>query len=65
VLLFATTLDAGELVYTYVARATSPGSFSVPPTQVEEMYSPEVFGRTASSRVQIVAPTAVRSGTSK
>ena len=37
--------------YTYVARATTPGTFVVPPTRAEEMYSPETFGRTATDHV--------------
>ena len=36
--------------YRYLARATTLGTFVVPPTQVEEMYTPEVFGRTAGRR---------------
>jgi len=34
-----------------VARATTPGTFVVPPAKAEEMYSPEVFGRSASDLV--------------
>jgi uncharacterized protein YfaS (alpha-2-macroglobulin family) len=36
-----------------VARATTPGEFVVPPAKAEEMYSPEVFGRSGSDRVVI------------
>jgi len=35
----------------FVARATTPGTFVVPPTKAEEMYSPEVFGHSASDWV--------------
>ena len=49
VLMFATVFPDGVTVLQYVARATTPGSFSVPPTQVEDMYRSEVFGRTATS----------------
>ena len=45
VLLFATILQPGTFTYTYVARATAPGTFVVPPVQAEEMYRPEIFGR--------------------
>jgi len=31
--------------YSYVARATTPGAFVVPPVKAEEMYSPENYGR--------------------
>lgn len=48
---FADTLYAGVHEYTYVARATTPGDFVVPPTKAEEMYAPETFGRAASERV--------------
>ena len=50
---FATLLWEGTYTYTYVARATTPGDFIVPPTKAEEMYSPEVFGRSGSDRVVI------------
>nr|MBC7243870.1 hypothetical protein [Chloroflexota bacterium] len=42
---FASLLWEGVHTYTYVARATTPGKFIVPPPKAEEMYSPEVFGR--------------------
>ncbi|HMB24902.1 MAG TPA: hypothetical protein VKP08_18790, partial [Anaerolineales bacterium] len=42
---FTSLLWDGVYEYTYVARATTPGTFIVPPTKAEEMYSPEVFGR--------------------
>ncbi|HVN53904.1 MAG TPA: alpha-2-macroglobulin family protein [Anaerolineaceae bacterium] len=48
---FTTLLWDGVYQYTYVARATTPGRFVVPPAKAEEMYSPEVFGRSASSIV--------------
>lgn len=50
---FATLLPAGTYTYSYVARATTPGSFVVPPTRAEEMYAPETFGRTASDKMII------------
>ena len=42
---FASLLWDGVWDYTYVARATTPGTFVVPPAKAEEMYSPETFGR--------------------
>jgi uncharacterized protein YfaS (alpha-2-macroglobulin family) len=48
---FATYLWDGVYNYTYVARATTPGTYIVPPAHAEEMYSPEVFGRTGSETV--------------
>ena len=48
---FTPLLWEGVYEYTYVARATTPGKFVVPPAKAEEMYSPEVFGRSASDWV--------------
>jgi hypothetical protein len=45
---FTSLLWDGVYEYTYFARATTPGTFIVPPTKAEEMYSPEVFGRSSS-----------------
>ncbi|MEZ4361122.1 MAG: Ig-like domain-containing protein [Kofleriaceae bacterium] len=50
---FAALLWEGVHHYEYVARATTPGTFVVPPTKAEEMYMPETFGRSASDRVII------------
>ena len=48
---FASLLWEGVWDYTYVARATTPGTFVVPPAKAEEMYSPETFGRSAGDRM--------------
>ncbi|MGB2954458.1 MAG: alpha-2-macroglobulin family protein [Anaerolineales bacterium] len=48
---FTSLLWEGVFEYTYVARATTPGVFVVPPAKAEEMYSPEVFGRSGSDIV--------------
>src|SRR5262249_25010648 len=48
---FASMLWEGVHTYNYVARATTPGNFVVPPTKAEEMYMPETFGRGGSDRV--------------
>jgi uncharacterized protein YfaS (alpha-2-macroglobulin family) len=48
---FTPLLWEGVHDYDYVARATTPGNFVVPPTKAEEMYMPETFGRSASDRV--------------
>jgi len=45
----------GVFEYTYVARATTLGTFVVPPLRAEEMYEPETFGRSATEKV-IVEP---------
>ena len=50
---FATRLGEGTHEYTYVLRATTAGTFMAAPAHVEEMYEPEVFGRTASTLVEV------------
>jgi hypothetical protein len=50
---FTTLLWDGVHNYSYIARATTPGEFVVPPAKAEEMYSPEVFGRSSSDFVII------------
>ncbi len=50
---FTSLLWDGVYDYSYVARATTPGTFVVPPAKAEEMYSPEVFGRSGSDVVII------------
>ena len=50
---FAALLWDGVYNYSYVARATTPGLFIVPPAKAEEMYHPETFGRSKSDRVRI------------
>lgn len=47
---FASILYDGVWDYSYVARATTPGTFVVPPAKAEEMYSPETFGRSRGDR---------------
>ncbi len=51
--LFATRLSEGTHTISYVVRATTAGAFRTAPTRVEEMYSPEVFGRTASTQIEV------------
>jgi hypothetical protein len=50
---FSPLLWDGVHTYTYVARATTPGTFVVPPARAEEMYSPETFGRSATDRLVV------------
>jgi uncharacterized protein YfaS (alpha-2-macroglobulin family) len=40
----ATLLWPGSYSATYLARATTPGTFARPPAHAEEMYNPAVFG---------------------
>jgi uncharacterized protein YfaS (alpha-2-macroglobulin family) len=53
VLFFVDRLPAGLWHYRYLARATTLGRFVLPPTRVEEMYEPEVFGRTGAAEVTV------------
>ncbi len=48
---FTSLLWDGVYHYSYLARATTPGTFVAPPAKAEEMYSPEVFGRSSSDWV--------------
>ena len=58
VLLFADYLRQGEHTYTYVARATTPGTFGHPPATAEEMYRPETRGQTATGTLVVEPPAA-------
>jgi len=51
--LFATRLSEGSHEFVYMLRATTAGTFITSPTYVEEMYEPEVFGRTATAVVEV------------
>jgi len=53
VLLFADYLTRGEHTYSYLIQATTPGEFFMPAAKVEEMYTPEVFGRTEQKNISI------------
>ncbi len=50
---FTSLLWEGVHEYVYVARATTPGEFVVPPPRAEEMYMPETFGRGPGDKVVI------------
>ncbi|MBI4535465.1 MAG: hypothetical protein HY708_04245, partial [Ignavibacteriae bacterium] len=53
VLLFADKLDGGVHTFSYLARATTYGKFAMPATYGEQMYEPEVFGRTSETSIEI------------
>jgi uncharacterized protein YfaS (alpha-2-macroglobulin family) len=57
VLFFVEHMAAGMYHYRYLARATTFGTYVVPPTKAEEMYVPEVFGRTGAITVQVKGGT--------
>ena len=53
VVLFGTRLSEGRHEFSYLVRATTSGTFSVPGTWAEEMYAPEVNGRSGASTIII------------
>ncbi len=55
-LLFADELPPGIHETSFVARATTPGRFLSRPAQAEEMYAPEVFGRSDGGTFEVVDP---------
>ncbi len=50
---FASRLGGGVYELNYLARATTPGHFIVPPARAEEMYEPETVGRSSSDHVEV------------
>lgn len=54
VLLFADSLKPGIHTHRYLVRALTHGTFYVPGTKIQEMYAPEVFGRSGELTVKIL-----------
>lgn len=59
VVLFADHLPPGIHVASFVARATTPGTYLLPPARGELMYEPEVFGRSEGGKFEITLPEAL------
>ncbi|MFN8422147.1 MAG: MG2 domain-containing protein [Anaerolineae bacterium] len=57
---FAEVLGAGSYDYTYLARAGVAGTFNVIPALVQEMYFPEVFGRSAGGVLTVTGGDGAR-----
>jgi uncharacterized protein YfaS (alpha-2-macroglobulin family) len=57
--LFADRLPPGVHVASFVARATTPGEFVLSPAHAEEMYAPEVFGRSDGGAFRVLAEAKV------
>jgi hypothetical protein len=55
VLYFLNHMHPGTHRFTYLARATSSGTFVLPPVTVSEMYAPENFGRTGAHTISVAA----------
>ncbi len=51
--LYSYYLPPGTFHYTYLAQATVPGHYGVPPTHVSETFFPEVFGRSAGQDLTV------------
>ena len=51
--LFGTRLSEGDHEFSYMVRATTAGVFETAPAHAEEMYAPEVFGRTSSAVIRV------------
>lgn len=49
----AADLRSETFTFAYVARAVTPGSYTLPAAQIEDMYRPGVIGRTAVGRVGV------------
>jgi hypothetical protein len=54
VALFADSLEAGVHTHRYLARALTPGTFTLPGSKAEQMYAPERFGRSDERTIKIV-----------
>lgn len=52
-LLYAPVVHPGTYTYVYTLRAAAAGTFTQRPGQVEEMYTPEVFGRSGAGVVVV------------
>jgi len=50
---YSERLNAGRYHLSYAAQAIAPGQFMALPARVEEMYNPDVFGKTAPSVLKI------------
>ncbi len=50
---FVTEMSKGQRTFTYYARATLPGTFTALPTEVSGMYTPLLWGRSASAQLTI------------
>ena len=55
---YADELPPGLHTISFVARATTMGTFVLPPAEASEMYAPEVFGRSDAGTFKVVSTTA-------
>jgi alpha-2-macroglobulin len=59
VVFFADHLNPGIHTVSFVARATTPGSFVLKPARGTLMYEPEVFGRSEGGTFEVILPPQV------
>jgi uncharacterized protein YfaS (alpha-2-macroglobulin family) len=59
VVLFADHLPPGVHVSSFIARATTPGTYLLKPASGTLMYEPEVFGRSEGGTFEVVLPAPV------
>ena len=50
---YADYLPAGNYHLSYAAQAIATGSFSVMPSKAEEMYDPDIYGKTSGMQLKI------------
>lgn len=53
---YADVLPAGHYHIIYAVQVIAPGRFLAPPSQVHEIYQPNVFGRGATATVSVARP---------
>lgn len=61
-LFFADFLPAGVHAVEFLARATTPGNFQLRPARAEQMYAPEVFGRSDGGAFSVEMVGETRAG---
>jgi uncharacterized protein YfaS (alpha-2-macroglobulin family) len=49
-------LPRGRVKLSYTVRLNNVGEFSLPPSRVEAMYAPEMFGETPNAKIKVEAP---------
>jgi uncharacterized protein YfaS (alpha-2-macroglobulin family) len=49
-------LEKGNYQLSYVAQAIAKGQFAILPASAEEMYDPDVFGKTPATQIEVTAP---------
>lgn len=59
IVVFADHLPPGVHVSSFVARATTPGTYLMKPARGELMYEPEVWGRSEGGTFEVAVPTPV------